>query len=454
MHTEMVIHNPHASAPLTYGLDVVCNVDDETILANVLANSRKTNKWICQQEPHDRVLIICGSGPSIRDETQTINDLIGQGADVWALNNCATYLESIGILPDAQVIMDALPHNVKAIGKAKAHYFASQCNPAMFDAVPDAYLWHSTHGNVMVDQQEGFPDFDGPYFLVGSAVSVGNTALILAYALGYRTIHLFGYDSSNKGVDSHAIHQAWNDGEPMTVNRFRGKDYVSSLTMSLQADAFPSRAWALEREGCTIKVHGYGLLPDKWNAQLTEQEKYEELWSKPEYADVSPGAAVVDTFIEVVRPLECDSIADFGCGSGKASIELAKRGKYLPILVDFAENSRIEAARRFNFVKANLSESIPFKVKHGFCCDVMEHIPPELVDVTLQNIMNACDDCFFQISTVPDSFGGSIGHPLHLSVHPLDWWRDKFISLGYAVRWDSADEITALFHISSTGDSK
>lgn len=457
MHTEMVYQNPQASSPLRYGLDVVCNVDDETILRNCLANAKKVKRWVQSQPAHNRTLLICGSGPSIRDDVETIRKMQEDGAEVWALNNCANFLASLDILPDAQVIMDAQPVTVNAIGPAKEHYFASQCDPSLFDTVKDAILWHSTHGDTRIDEQEGFPDHDDAYCLIGSAVSVGNTALVLAYALGYRKMHLFGYDSSIKGESSHAIRQWWNDGEPMTIREFRGKKYVCSLTMSLQADAFSSRAAILEREGCDITVHGYGFLPDRWNAEWTEQEKYNEVWRFKEYGDESPGARAAAKFIEVVKPDKWRFFADFGCGSGRGALEIIRLLDIEPCqmaLVDFADGSRIDEAKSLRFIHANLSESIPIRADYGYCCDVMEHIPPELVEKTIRNIMGACSGCFFQICTVQDDFCGLIGTPLHLTVKPHSWWRELFVSLGYAVRWEEEGEITASFYIASTGDNK
>jgi len=36
---------------------------------------------------------------------------------------------------------------------------------------------------------------------------------------------------------------------------------------------------------------------------------------------------------------------------------------------------------------------------------------------------------------------------LHLTVKPHSWWKEKFISLGYAVRWEEDQISAALFHI-------
>ena len=51
-----------------------------------------------------------------------------------------------------------------------------------------------------------------------------------------------------------------------TVNvEWAGKTYLSSVAMKAQAEKFQITGQALKREGCTINVHGEGLLPAMWN---------------------------------------------------------------------------------------------------------------------------------------------------------------------------------------------
>lgn len=452
VYVDLVLQNPQASAPLRVQTDVVCNTPQEKILANVLANSKSVSEWVKWEDANNTKILLCGSGPSIEDDIELIRALQEEGAQIWALNNCANYLASFGILADVQVIMDAQPRTIELLGPAKRHLFASQCDPSLFAAVPTAQLWHSTYGNFPVDEQEGFPSHSD-YCLIGAGVSVGNTAMVLAYALGCRNLHLFGFDSSHKEGKGHVQHQSMNDGDPCTVVEFRGKEYVCSLSMRLQAENFHARAKALQEAGCIIIVHGHGLLPDQWNADMTEEEKYSEIWKHLTYRTVSPGEELAVKFLEIVRPQRNSRIADFGCGTGRGGLAISKLIQCQMTLVDFTTNSRDEEAQGLPFIKHDLTTPyLPLYVNHGYCTDVMEHIPPELVDITIDNVMAACEDCFFQISTIPDSLGGLVGQDLHLSVHPHEWWKRKFTSLGYAVLWEEETPITALFHISSTGD--
>ena len=83
----------------------------------------------------------------------------------------------------------------------------------------------------------------------------------------------------------------------------------------------------------------------------------------------------------------------------------------------------------------------------GFCTDVMEHIPPDDVETVLRNIMASTPRAFFQISTVEDVFGKTIGQPLHLSVHPHAWWMDTFRGLGLRVPFDQEGPISSCFMV-------
>jgi len=260
------------------------NTDEKTILANVLANSRRAKRWVQMVPPHDGIAVLVGGGPSVRDLVGRIFDLQQhQRGKVFALNGAANFLAQHGIVPDYQVIMDAQPETASLIGPAYEYLFASQVDPECFLRVPDAILWHSTFGNRFVDEQDGFAAFemskgtlapekigdgDEPYCLIGSSVSVGPTTLILLYALGYRTIHAFGVDCSHSedGSESHAYRQSLNDGEPCTLERFNGKTFVCSVIMAHSARMFLERGRELERAGCEIHVHGSGYLPEMWRA--------------------------------------------------------------------------------------------------------------------------------------------------------------------------------------------
>lgn len=423
--------NPGATKPLILPVHVICNTDDEAIHNNIRTNSLRPGQWLKIEEAHDRIAVICGSGPSLADTLDEIKELASkEKVDVFALNGAANFIDNNGITADYQVIIDAREETADLVGVAANHLFASQVHPKCFERAPLAKVWHL--------QIEGIddllpPDYAHDCALVGGAASVGNTATCLAYAMGYRKLHLFGYDSCHKGDAGHAFRQPLNDGDPCASVRFNGKDYIASLTMKLQAEKFMQTSRALQQLGVEIEVHGYGLLPDMWRTpveQLTEQEKYQRMWDIPGYREVAPGEYAVDKFVSITKPHGL--IIDFGCGTGRASLKLKELGHEV-LLVDFASNSRDTAALKLPFIEWDLTQEFPMKGEYGFCTDVMEHIPPADVDKVINNIMLSVKTAFFQISTVPDHMGACIGHHLHLTVEQPEQWKRRFERLGYCV---------------------
>lgn len=427
--------NPGAANKLILPVHVICNTPDEEIYGNIRANSSKIGSWLKSVPEHDGIAILCGSGPSLGDFLEEIKAKQDHGGKVFAMNGSAQFLFDNGIIPDYQVIIDAREQTAELIGPAKTHLFASQVHPVCFDRVPNAVLWHLQVGNI----EREFPYYEDEYVLIGGAASVGNTTTCLAFALGYRNLHVYGYDSSHRGGKGHAFHQKMNDGDPCCHVTFNGKEFIASLTMKLQAEKFQETARALRESGCKIEVYGDGLLPEIYRHPkvfLSEQEKYKKMWEQMEYRAYSPGEHLVDRFMELMDPMSFYRIIDFGCGTGRASVKLREASLCEVVQVDLTDNSRDETAKDFIFYQCDITDRIPVFGDYGFCTDVMEHIPSEEVNKAIRNIMNSAPKTFFQISTVPDVMGEAIGQDLHLTVRPHEWWKTKFKSFGYCVIHD------------------
>ncbi len=423
--TTIRYRNPSASAPLILPVHVVCNTPDELLHANIRENARRPGRWIASLPEHDGVAVLCGSGPSLNDCLEDIRARAHAGT-VFALNGAAAHLAAHGIVADYQVMIDARERTAELVGPAKTHLFASQCHPKCWEKAPDARVWHLQIEGI----EDLFPEYPHGYALIGGAASVGNTAACLAYALGFRELHCYGYDSSHRDDRGHAFRQALNDGDPITEIDWNGRTYRASITMKLQAERFPVTAAALESMGARVYVHGDGLLPDIYNAApetLSEREKYERMWSEGAYRIVAPGEHCVETFCGVAQPR--GAVIDFGCGTGRAGLAMVAHGLDVT-LIDFAANCRDEAARSLPFIQHDLTRPVPISAPYGLCTDVMEHIPTQDVDAVLRNVFAAAETVFFQISTVPDQMGALIGHDLHLTVQPHSWWLDRLQQFG------------------------
>lgn len=427
------IHNPDASAPLIIPILVVSNTTDEDLARNIRANAALDLPWLAAHDAHDRQAIMVGGGPSAANYLDDMRALKAAGGVIFAMNGASRWLQRHGIRPDYQVICDAKPETATLVDPyAKAHIFASQVNPETMRAVEQPTVWHL--GAEEIETLFPVPrKVRGGYVILGGGASVGNSALCVAYALGFRTMHLYGYDSSHRDGESHAYRQAMNDWIPTVDVEWAGKTYTTSVAMKAQAEKFQITAGQLKQMGCTISVYGDGLLQHMYTTppeNLSERDKYRTMWQFDIYRAVAPGELVVDAFEAVVKP--DGLVIDFGCGTGRAILELHKRGHDV-LGIDFADNCRDHEALALPFLEWDLTHPCPARGAAGLCTDVMEHIPPKDVDTVLTNIFEAVPRAFFQISTIEDLGGLLIGAPLHLSVHPHAWWREKLERFGRIV---------------------
>ena len=158
---------------------------------------------------------------------------------------------------------------------------------------------------------------------------------------------------------------------------------------------------------------------------LSQQErlKYEQMWAFAEYR-ADHVLRHVKTALELMAPSPGDSIIDFGAGEGLASARFQDEGLRV-LALDIAANAMApQIAERVTRLIGNLWE-LPVELlgDWGFCCDVMEHIPPAHVDDVLAAIRRCTKRAtFFNISLRPDDCGRLIGKTLHLTVRPTDWW--------------------------------
>lgn len=165
------------------------------------------------------------------------------------------------------------------------------------------------------------------------------------------------------------------------------------------------------------------------NTVEAERLKYEKAWSIPEYADHSPGEKIIDLFEEICSPE--GTVIDLGAGSGKGALALKKLGLDVTML-DLTFSGLDKRAEKLRKIEGSLWGNWQRTVgwDWGYCTDVMEHIPTEYTMLVLDRIMSNCRSVFFHICLVQDGFGKIVGEPLHLTVRPFEWWKDRLGEFG------------------------
>jgi 2-polyprenyl-3-methyl-5-hydroxy-6-metoxy-1,4-benzoquinol methylase len=428
------------------------NVSTEQMIENLHANMKRTLPVL-----RLRRACVVGGGPSLNDHIEDVKRDYADGFTMIAMNGSARWLIGKGIVPDIHVFYDARAENVDFITEtpAKLYLVASHASPAVLDALAgrNVMLFHAHAAGPLLDAILG--SYAGSHVL-GGAITVGLLMLNMLIVMGFRAAHFYGYDSSNaedtktwnaSGHGHHAYSQPLNDDRPVKVFKFRDKEYVADPAMAMQAREFATMAANYERMGLKINVIGSGLLPDMWRAykeapkpatlEDREAAKYTAIWRRHEYRRRSPGDDNLPFFIQECGIAPGVGVIDFGCGPGRATAKLQEMGCVV-LGIDHAANC-LDNTANIPFCKANLWNlpEIP-PADWGFCCDVMEHIPPEKVDEVLAGIaFRVKSGAFFTIDFHEEFFGERTGgEALHLTVKPKEWWleclKGYFVSVEYA----------------------
>lgn len=385
--------------------------------------------------PHDRVLSIAAGGPSLADTWQ---DLKGT---VVAVNGSLQFLLDRGVVPWACGILDPGPQMKDIVPRhADVQYFvASICDPSLFEHLEGlkVRIWHPSGVNGMED---ALNEHSSDWTLIGGGSTMGLRWLNLGYTLGFRKFEFHGLDSSYRGRATHAYPDHTDDAARMIIH-----GYPTKLAFVRQVSDFFALVESFSEDDVdpiSVELHGDGWLQDRWATYrathpevLTgpqpatedgERDKYQRMWGHAEYRKYSPGEHLVLTAISELRMGGGDSVIDFGCGPGRAA-QAFKNAGFRVLGVDIADNSLDEGVN-VPFRRACLWDLPPDieEADYGFCCDVMEHIPPEQVDRVLANIKSKVRcGVLFNIAFFHETYGRLINERLHLTVRSKGWWLAK-----------------------------
>lgn len=302
-------------------LELVGNIAGDEVKAHILAaEARNHSSWLKPLEPHNGVALICAGGPSLRDEIPSIQAHKALGAKVFGCNGSPNALWQNSIETDFHVIVDARPENLRfteALSPDAICLYASQCHPSLHDRMKDRLvIWHPAIEGIMDlvgnDKERAF---------IGGGTTSGMKAATLAWALGYRTIHLFGFDSCYRDGNHHAYPQSLNDGEQVIDVEFDGKAYKCAPWMIQQAEDFEAFAPQLMDHGVTLHIHGSGLIPD-----IAKQ--FSKGIFKPEAADFR-----AQGILERLEGVKDPQVAEIGVFAGDLSRRLLARRQDLKLLM-------------------------------------------------------------------------------------------------------------------------
>jgi SAM-dependent methyltransferase len=399
------------------------NVSDGEILSNLRASKERNLPYVDICPKRDRPLAIVGSGPSVLSRLEYLRAFPG---DIMALNGAYNLLLDNGITPKYAVLIDARPENTNFFEHPSLdtfHLLASQVHPQVYEYIADR------SGKVATFHLDG-PAFQsvfepGEVTCMGGMHTVGLTALILATTLGYRNLHLYGYDSSYSGGKSHALPQAQNEGQETTEVEFLGKWYTTTPAMASQTEHFFLLKKVLFQHYPDLDLYlcGDGLFYDFINGNNRETTpedevaKYAHLYDHDDYGMTQARHEAIKAVLPKVPVWADYSLLDVGTGRGE-TLEIADFAGYQPVYgtetVDKLLNDRV--------VKAVLPK-LPFPDKSidvVTCFEVLEHIHPNDLENSIKELARvARRTIVVSVCTLPDIRGGVNLHP---SAQPVEKW--------------------------------
>lgn len=126
-----------------------------------------------------------------------------------------------------------------------------------------------------------------------------------------------------------------------------------------------------------------------------------------------------DLLAEYIQEHQPATILDFGCGKGNLVETLKEQYPFRTVYGFDPANPKYDTTLR--------------KVDMIISTDVMEHIEPDLLDITMQEIAEHSTHIFHLISCAPAKLILPDGRNAHLIQETPDWWKKKHIDLGYKI---------------------
>ena len=259
-----------------------CIYSNEELLVQIKANidsyEQKIPSFQSSYVHNDGNAILVGCGPSIETDEmkESIRKQWAMGRPIFAIKGAHDWLiQELNIIPDACIFLDPQDHMVDRIQLAGnwpsthrgvVYFIASQCSPKMFEHLEGqkVVLWHAL-SNV------GEKKLLAGRLMVGGGTTSGMRTFNLAYLMGFKKFHLYGFDSCNVGEHDKKkrvnIHTGGDHAVKVIKVQSNGKDYWCNPAMAGQANEFQDMIKMFGGD-IRIKVYGEGLI-----AALMEERK-------------------------------------------------------------------------------------------------------------------------------------------------------------------------------------
>lgn len=234
-----------------------CVVGDDTILDNIRHSiTLGLPEFGASLVRNNGDFIICGSGPSIEGEIESLRQWKKDRATICSLNDAHDWLVDHGIIPDLHLMLDPTKQMAERVKKPQhgvVYLIASQCHSEVFERLSGygLVIWHAL---ALLGEEEIL----GNRMRIGGGVTVGLRALNFGYMLGFHKFHLYGYDSCLSGDRLRVTGEGVKNGNVMEVI-CGGRKFYANPAMAGQANDV-SQAIDCFNGNIRVKAYGDGLL--------------------------------------------------------------------------------------------------------------------------------------------------------------------------------------------------
>ena len=182
---------------------------------------------------------------------------------VITVSGAHDYLLEKGVTPTWHVECDPREHKARMLqrpNKTTKYLMASVCSPAFWDTLNGSHvqLWHLVNGNDLETVMwVARNHHKGMKILIGGGSSVGQRAMNVAAALGYRRFDVYGMDCSF----SDNRHAGEHTGRPQVETLVKVGDKIFKTTRQMLQAAREMEQFLLTQD-VEVSFHGTGLIQE------------------------------------------------------------------------------------------------------------------------------------------------------------------------------------------------
>ena len=150
---------------------------------------------------------------------------------------------------------------------------------------------------------------------------------------------------------------------------------------------------------------------------------YDEEFAKALLRDKSWAEDFCNLIVETFNP---NSVIDFGCGTGDILRPFEKKNLTVLGIDGSRANKKYSKIDKKNFTLFDLRKKYNARSKYDicFCFEVAEHIAERYTDILISSLTCSSRTILFTASP-------SIEGVEHVTVHPCEWWVEKFRKYGF-----------------------